>query len=160
MTTRRFDPVGEMRPLPVAPFADLSEQIGTEAPLAYDVYRLGDDLCIDFDVPGVDPSAINLSLENQCLTISTSRELPAADITVIERGRVHGVFERRLVFPGNWQLEDLRASIDNGVLHLRAPLRAAHAPRTIDVDASAASTPVRQPVVSAESEGSERGGTT
>lgn len=135
MTTKRLDPIEELRPLPVAPFANLSEQLGTEAPLAYDVYRLDDDLCIDVDVPGVDPSAIQLSLENQYLTISASRELPAADIEVIERGRVHGTFERRLAFPGHWEVEGLRASVENGVLHLRAPMRASHRARTIPVEA-------------------------
>lgn len=144
--TKRFDPVEEMRPLPVAPFANLSEQIGTEAPLAYDVYRSGDDLCMDFDVPGVDPSAIHLSLENQYLTISVSRELPDSDIKLIERGRVHGLFERRLVFPSHWKLDELRASVANGVLHLQAPLRASHAARAIEVEAL--DTPVH-PMVAA-----------
>jgi HSP20 family protein len=135
MTMKRFDPVEEMRPLPVAPFANLSEQIGTEAPLAYDVYRSGDDLCIDFDVPGVDPSSIHLTLENQFLTVAVTRELPGTGIEVIERGRVHGLFERRLVLPTQWQVEDLRATVEHGVLHLQAPLRAAHLPKTVKVEA-------------------------
>jgi len=145
MVTVRFDPIEEMRPLPVAPFADLSEQIGTEAPLAYDVYRSGDDLCVDFDVPGVDPSSIRVSVENQYLAISASRELPGARIEMIERGRVHGLFERRLVFPGHWQLDELRATVENGVLHLQAPLRASNAPRSIPIEFVGTSPQTLQP---------------
>lgn len=136
MTTKRFDPIEELRPLHAGAltYASVAGSPHAEAPLAYDVYRVGDELCIDFDVPGVEPSSICLALENQFLTVSATREIDDSGVEVIERGRVHGSFERRLVLPGHWHLDGLRASCTNGVLHLRAPLTNPSTTRIIVVE--------------------------
>jgi HSP20 family protein len=142
MTTKRVDPIEELRPLSAG--ARMSEPgdvnaPAAESPLAYDVYRQGDELCIDFDVPGVEPASIHVSLEQQFLTVSVGRELPASGVEVIERGRVHGSFERRLVLPGHWRLDALRARCVNGVLQIRAPLMRASEGRAIAVEGSGVS---------------------
>ena len=131
MTIKQFDPIEELRPLRAGALEGVSNDpsLRAEPPLAYDVYRVADELCIDFDVPGVEPSSIHLALENQFLIVSVTREIKDAGVEVIERGRVHGHFERRLVLPGHWDLEELRASCANGVLHVRAPLKSPSATR-------------------------------
>ena len=137
MTIKRFDQIEELRPLPADAMnseAIENHSVQAESPLAYDVYRVGNELHIDFDVPGVDPSAIRLSIENQFLTVSVERELPHMGVEMIERRRVHGSFERRLVLPGHWRLDALRASCENGVLQIRAPLVQGSVPRAILVE--------------------------
>jgi HSP20 family protein len=136
MSIKRFDPMEGLRPLQAGAVNDASTEaaLHADAPLAYDVYRVADELCIDFDVPGVDPSSIYLALENQFLIVSVSREIDDAGVEVIERGRVHGSFERRLVLPSHWRLDQLRASCANGVLHVRAPLETPSATRMVAVE--------------------------
>lgn len=143
MTLTRFDPTEALRPLPAGSVAESSAQPTpqSEAPLAYDVYRLGDTLCLDFDVPGVAPRAIQLALEGQILTVSVERELHGPGVEVVERGRVHGAFRRRLVLPEAWQADALQASCENGVLHIEAPMRRPAAPRTIEIADTAAQAP-------------------
>lgn len=134
MIAKHFDPLAELRPVPAGEDDALEPSSPTsEPPLAYDVYRVADELCIDFDVPGVDPSHIELVLDRQFLTLSIERELAAAGREVIERRRVHGSFQRRLALPCGWNVDELRATYDNGVLHLSAPRRHQEATRHIEV---------------------------
>lgn len=138
MTMIRFDPLEELRPVPVGTEGEATVPVPTpqaEGPLAYDVYRVDDELCIDFDAPGVAPRAIHLTLEEHILTVSVERELHDAGVEVIERGRVHGAFRRRLVLPGSWDVEELRATYENGVVHLSAPLRRSGGTRIVAIDA-------------------------
>jgi len=139
MSTKRYDPTEDLRPVHTGSTNEKNAEVSSpyaEAPLAFDVYRVADELCIDFDVPGVDPSAIQLALENQFLTVSVQRELDGSGIEVIERGRVHGSFQQRLILPGHWHLNELRASYNNGVLHVTAPLRSPEATRRIEIEVS------------------------
>ena len=139
MPMTRFDPVDELRPLPVGRSPE--NAAGTvvpsrEGPLAYDVYRVADPglLCLDFDVPGVDPAAIEVNVEQQVVTIAVARELPAG-VEMVERHRSHGSFLQRFVLPGTCDAGHLRARCENGVLHLEAPLRRRGPPRTVAVEA-------------------------
>lgn len=102
-------------------------------PLAFDVYQAGEELCIDFDVPGVEPSAIRLYLEDRVLVVAVERELTIT-VDVLERGRAHGAFERRLLLPPQWGVDVLRASCANGVLHVRAPFTKPRAARAVEVE--------------------------
>jgi HSP20 family protein len=139
MTTNRFDSTEGLRPFHAGRSREMNAEVASphaEQPLAFDVYRVADELCIDFDAPGVDPSTIHLALENQFLTVSVQRELNGSGIEVIERGRVHGNFEQQLILPGHWDIDQLRASYTNGVLHLTAPLRSSEPSRMIEVELS------------------------
>ena len=42
--------------------------------VAMDAYRHGNEVTIDVDLPGVDPDAIDLTVEHDVLTISANRE--------------------------------------------------------------------------------------
>jgi len=69
------------------------------AVMPMDAYRDGDQFIVHFDIPGVDPSSIDLDVERNVLTVKAERALPAAegvDYQVAERPR--GVFSRQL-FP-------------------------------------------------------------
>ena len=87
METTPLDPLAELRPLLARELdeAPWDERVGqTTQPLCFDAYRIGDDLHIDFDIPGVDPNTIELSVENHLLSVSVVRELPCQGVEVIE----------------------------------------------------------------------------
>lgn len=127
MHPNRRDPVEDLRPV-AARELELAQHRtaaspGTE-PLSYDVYRFGEELRIDFDVPGVDPDAIDISLQQSTLNVSIRRELPADEhVEVIEHGRRHGTFRRTLLLPDHWDVDALTAVLENGVLRVSTPWR-------------------------------------
>jgi HSP20 family protein len=136
----RVDPQTGCRPIRVDELEDLPHRHdrGPSALLAYDVFKRGDELVIEFDIPGVDPSSIEVVLEGRTLLVSVNRELAQGDgIDVIDPGRAHGAFSERLLLGNRWDPTGLRARVEHGVLTIRAPL-ASWQPRSIPVDRGAA----------------------
>ncbi len=120
------DPLRQLRPIPEEELAELASNNGgrqTGTVLAYDVYRSGDALVLEFDVPGVPAHDVHVAVEDRSLVVEVSRGLVQRNgVDVVVAGRQHGTFARRLFLGERWDLDGLRASIGNGVLTLRAPI--------------------------------------
>src|SRR4051812_15401999 len=67
------------------------------AAMPMEAYRRGEQFVVAFDLPGVDPSSIELSVEHDVLTIKAERR-PAGDdgVETIVAERPYGDFTRRL----------------------------------------------------------------
>ncbi len=130
------DPLGALRPLREDDVHELTrahEDHGT-MPLAYDVYRDGQELVIEFDAPGVAPADIGLAVEGRTVEVTLGRNLARGrGIDVIEAGRQHGTFHQRLWLGDRWDTDRLSARADNGVLTVRAPLAVRSPRRAIPV---------------------------
>lgn len=139
------DPLENLRPVATQELEVARGRPATAAatePLSFDVYRVGDELRIDFDVPGVEPDAISLSLQHSTLTVTVWRELPTDDrVQVIAHGRRHGTFRRSLLLPDHWDVAGLTAGLENGVLRVTAPWRHVVA-RPVEVTVSGGRTKV------------------
>jgi HSP20 family protein len=135
--TQVVDPLRALRPLREEEIELLTAVHEPDTtPLAYDVYRDGDELVIEFDAPGVAPSDINVTVEGQAVVVSVRRELAKGPgVDVIESGRRHGTFQRRLRVGDRWDLQDVRAHAQHGALSVRAPLAAAQS-RRVEVTTS------------------------
>ena len=87
--------------------------------------------------PGLDPAAIELTLDRGVLTLSGERagELPAEDArTAVHIGeRFAGRFRRVVNLPEDADPDSVSASYRDGVLHIRVARRAASRPRRINV---------------------------
>ena len=144
--TQVVDPLRALRPLREEEMEQLTTVREPDAtPLAYDVYRDGDELVIEFDAPGVAPSDINVTVEGQAVVVSVRRELAKGPgVDVIESGRQHGTFRRRLWLGDRWDLRGLRAHAQHGALSVRAPLAASES-RRIEVSASREAVPETAP---------------
>ena len=91
----RFDPFRDFDSLAQM----LSERSGPSrpSPIPMDAYRDGDRFVIHFDLPGVDPSSIDLTVEKNVLTVRAERAWPASEgQEVIVRERPEGTFVRQL----------------------------------------------------------------
>ena len=87
------------------------------------------------EVPGVDPSAIDLSLTGNVLNLRGNKTPEeGAEATSSHRERVFGPFHRQVVLPGEVDFEATQAEARNGVLKIQLPKREAARPRTIPVE--------------------------
>jgi HSP20 family protein len=109
-----------------------------------DAYRSGDEFLVVFDLPGVNPDAIELDVERNVLTVKAERRPnpvgPDVEMQVAERPL--GVFSRQLFLGDTLDSEHITASYDAGVLTLRIPVAERAKPRRIEI--SNADTGVKQ----------------
>src|SRR5919202_1765723 len=88
-----------------------------------DAYRVGDKFVAHFDLPGVDPGSIDLSVEGTTLTVSAERSVPQlenAEWAIAERP--YGSYTRQLVLGRSLDTDRLEASYHDGVLTVSIPV--------------------------------------
>jgi len=137
MSVMRFDPFRDLD--------RLSEQIagqlrGAPRSVPIDVYRRGDQFHIHLDLPGVDPDAIELTVEQNVLTIKAERHFNSQEgdeILVSERPQ--GTFTRQLMLAESLESDRLEASYDQGVLTITIPVAEHAKPRRVEITTSGAS---------------------
>ena len=108
------------------------------AVMPMDAYRHGEQFVVHFDLPGVDPSSVDLDVERNVLTVKAERR-PAATGDQVEMQvaeRPLGVFSRQLFLGDTLDTEHIDASYDAGVLTLRIPVAEKAKPRRITIAAS------------------------
>ena len=123
------------------PFRDLDrvfEQFtGTSsrpAVMHVDAERDGDTFYVHFDLPGVDPDSIDLTIERNVLQVRAQRQRHTKDdVETVISERPMGVFSRQLFLGDTLDTERLEATYDNGVLTLRLPVSAKAKPRRIAI---------------------------
>ena len=125
----RFDPFRELD--------QLTQQL-TRTPAApavpMDAYRHDDYFVVELDLPGVDPSSIDLVVEKNVLSISATRKRSFAegdDVLVAERP--HGEFRRQLFLGEQLDTESISADYDNGILTLTLSVAEQAKPRKVQI---------------------------
>jgi HSP20 family protein len=100
---------------------------------AVDVYESNDEMIVVVEVPGVNPSAIELAVTGNVLSLRGSKEPVAQPDSVPHlRERRFGAFHRQLSVP-DVDFDRAHAEANNGVLLIRIPKRSAAKPRTIPI---------------------------
>jgi HSP20 family protein len=101
-----------------------------------DAYRQGDEFVVHFDLPGVDPSSIDLTVEKNVLSVSAERRWEAAeDIQIVASERPQGTFNRQLFLGEGLDADRVEASYENGVLTVRIPVAEQAKPRKVEISA-------------------------
>ena len=117
-----------------------------------DAYRVGDNFVAHFDLPGVDPGSIDLSVEGTTLTISAERSVPQledAEWAVAERP--FGSYTRQLVLGRSLDTDRLEASYHDGVLSVSIPVAEKARARKITVQRADTPVPVQGRTIEGES---------
>jgi HSP20 family protein len=102
-----------------------------------DVYRRGDEFVVELDIPGVDPSSIDITVERNMLTAAGElhpRHDDADELLVCERP--HARFRRQVYLGESLDTENIRASYENGVLRVTIPVSREQQSRRITVQGS------------------------
>jgi HSP20 family protein len=131
----RFDPFRD--------FDRLAEQMmlggGRGGPRSFpmDAYRRGDQFFVHLDLPGVDADLIDLTAENNVLTVTAERRFEPEDgDQVLIRERPQGEFTRQLLLGENLDVDNVEANYEDGVLTLAIPVAEKAKPRRISVGGS------------------------
>jgi len=100
-----------------------------------DAYRRGDSFLIRFDLPGIDAESIDLTVEDNVLTVKAERPVPAMNEGVerLVGERLYGTFTRQVFLGDNLDTEHIEAEYEAGVLNLSIPVAAHAKPRRIPV---------------------------
>ena len=127
----RFDPFREID--------RLTEQMvsGTRTArmVPMDVFRRNDSYVVDLDLPGVDASTIDLSIDRNTLTVRGERAPTFRDgDEVLVAERPQGAFTRQLALGDGLDVDGVTADYANGVLRLTIPVAPAAKPRRVEVN--------------------------
>lgn len=100
-----------------------------------DVYEQGNDIVFELEAPGVSKDEIDVSLEDNRLTIRGERR---EDSSVDERDyyrseRFYGSFQRSFSLPERVDRNQIQAEFDDGVLTVRLPKAAEARKKSIDI---------------------------
>jgi HSP20 family protein len=99
-----------------------------------DAIRRDDEVLLRFDVPGIDPDSIEVSIDRGALTVSARREEEhTEDDRLYVRERVTGSFVRRVFLSEHLDADKIDADYANGVLTVRIPLLEVAKPRKIAI---------------------------
>lgn len=134
MSTLRFEPFSD----PFRQLNRLANQMTTGRPVAQsmpmDVFRVGDAYHVALDVPGVDPTTIEVTVDRGSLVVQAERTAGYADAEqVLVAERPQGQFTRELVIGEGVDAGRLQADYADGVLHLTLPIERSAKPRKIEV---------------------------
>ena len=123
---------------PFRDFDRLAQQIwGTTARPAVipmDAWRDGEQIVVEFDLPGVDLDSVDLDVQRNVLTVRAERRgSTGEDTEMIAAERPRGVFSRQLILGDTLDTDRVHASYTAGVLTLRIPVAEKAKPRKIAV---------------------------
>jgi HSP20 family protein len=134
MSVLRFDPFRDFDRLVAEQMAGLR---GAPRSVPMDAYRRGDQFLIHLDLPGIDPDAIELTVEQNVLTIRAERRFePEEGDELVVTERPQGTFTRQLHLGESLDTDRLEADYDQGVLTLKIPVAEAAKPRRVEITKS------------------------
>jgi len=100
-----------------------------------DIYENKDQIVLEAELPGMRPEDVDISIENNVLTIHGERKFEKKDeqdnFHRVERS--YGSFTRSFTLPPTVTSENVDASFDNGVLKLSLAKREEAKPRRIEI---------------------------
>jgi HSP20 family protein len=130
MQTLRFDPFRDFDRLAAEVFGTAR----TPSLMPMDCLRSGDQFVVRFDLPGIDADSLEVSAENQTLTVRAERTRRDPDgSTYLISERASGTYSRQLVLGDGLAVDDIRADYHDGVLTLTIPVAEQAKPRKIEI---------------------------
>lgn len=135
MSMVRFDPFRE-----IEQFANgwLDEPAWRGCWAAMDAFKSGDAYQVRLDLPGIDEDSLEVTAENNTLTVRARREMDAPKgAEFVARERAVGTFTRQMVLGDGLDVERVSADYRNGVLTVTIPVAEHARPRRIPIVRSA-----------------------
>ena len=132
----RFDPFRDLDRLTQQLWNTAGNGQGGLRSMPMDAYRRGDRFVVHFDLPGVDPDKIELTIEKNVLTVSAERRWERReDDEPVAAERLQGSFTRQLFLGETLDPDHVEARYEHGVLTLTIPVAEAAKPRKVAISA-------------------------
>lgn len=104
-----------------------------------DAVRTDNHVEVLFDLPGVRPDSIELTVERNVLTVKAERSwAPTEGAEVLARERTQGAFSRQVLLGEALDAERVEAHYDQGVLRVTIPVAEKAKPRKVEIHSNAA----------------------
>lgn len=133
------------------PFDRLTQKLwGTNGrpTMPMDAYRDGDQLVVQFDLPGIDTESIDLTVERNALTVKAARRRPEIDNSQWQVSeRPHGTFSCQLFLGEGLDFDKIEASYDKGVLTITVPAAEQARSRRVEITAGTGAQDSKSAVV-------------
>jgi HSP20 family protein len=100
---------------------------------AMDVQETEAAVRLSFEIPGVNPDDVSVTVENGVLTISGEKKYEQEDKSGARFERQYGRFERSVTLPQSIDTDKVSAHCEHGVLTIELPKAATARPRTIQI---------------------------
>ena len=125
------------------PFAEFHRALrtadGGHAAMRMDAIRRDGEVELRFDLPGIDPESIDVTVDRGVLSVSAKRDEEYTDSEKpFVRERVMGSFTRRVRLSDAVAADQISATYEGGVLRVSVPLTEQAQPRKIEVSTAAA----------------------
>ena len=122
------------------PFRDLdrlTQQVfGTmarPAAMPMDAFRKGDTFYVKMDLPGITLDAIELTVEQNVLTVHATRPAMNSEVELLVAERPAGAFTRQVFLGDTLDADHIEADYTAGVLTLAIPVHEAAKPRKVEI---------------------------
>lgn len=126
----RFDPFRELD----RATEQLAQQRTGAAAIPFDAVHRGQEVVVYFDIPGVQPDAIDLTVERNVLTLRAERRYEATEgEEILASERRQGMFSRQLFLGETLDTTKVQAKYDHGVLTVSIPLAQQAQPRRVTI---------------------------
>jgi HSP20 family protein len=107
---------------------------GQSTLMPLDGVRRDGNVVLRFDVPGIDPESIDVTVDRGVLSVSVKRQEEHSEgDKFIVRERTMGTFTRRMRLSENLNADAVEATYTNGVLEVRIPVLEQTKPRKVEV---------------------------
>src|SRR5215210_5968086 len=137
MSVLRFDPFQELDRLTEQVLGSGRATNTRARSFPMDAYRRGERFLVHLDLPGVDPDSIDLTTEQNVLTIRAERRFNThEEDEIIVNERPQGTFSRQLFLSDALDADNIEATYEQGVLTLEIPVAERAKPRRIQVSRS------------------------
>jgi HSP20 family protein len=120
-------------------FFDAFNSVSVKIP-PVDVYEMDDGYYLDVELPGYSNEDVNVKIENNTLTLSTTDEfnkslekLNEETNFLVRETKMKRSFKRAFSLPKDVDEEAISATFNNGVLNIKLPKSKKLAPKTIEI---------------------------
>jgi HSP20 family protein len=125
----RFDPFREFDRVFERPWGPTRQPT-----MPLDAYRHGDTYVINIDLPGFDPSTIEVTTEKDVLSVKAERQWqPVEGDEIVAAERTYGQFFRQVFLGSGLDTDNIHASYQDGVLMITVPMAERAKPRKVEI---------------------------
>jgi HSP20 family protein len=137
MLLTTFDPFAEFDRLARGAFGP-ARGARPQPAVRMDAVRREHDVQLRFDLPGIDPASIDVTVDRGVLSVSAKRDEEYAEgEKPFIRERVMGSFARRIRLADTVDADRIEAAFDAGVLTVTVPVADTAKPRKVEITSGA-----------------------